>query len=86
MTANLGDVAERLREASGRAHWRLHDVRRSAVSTMAEHGVPFEVADALLNHAQSATRGGLTGVYQKAKLLEPMRNAVAVWETALSRH
>ncbi|HET7880201.1 MAG TPA: hypothetical protein VFL55_04890 [Acetobacteraceae bacterium] len=34
-----------------------------------EAGVPETVADAVLNHRQSATRGGMLGVYQQCQPL-----------------
>jgi integrase len=63
--------------------FNLHDLRRAMVSAMADHGVPMEVADSLLNHAAAQTRGGITGVYQKAELREPKRRAMLVWEGLL---
>ena len=44
MDANLSDLQGLLREVTGIA-FRLHDLRRSAVSAMAEHGVDFAVAE-----------------------------------------
>ena len=38
---------------------RLHDCRRGFASAVAEAGVSFEVADFVLNHAQSASRPGM---------------------------
>jgi integrase len=63
--------------------WRLHDFRRSLVTILAEHGEPIAVLDSMLNHAASATRGGIVGVYQRATLLEPMRAAVRRWNRLL---
>jgi hypothetical protein len=42
------------------------------VSAMADHGVPMEVADSLLNHAAAQTRGGIAGV---DKLSDPDKDA-----------
>jgi integrase len=63
--------------------WRLHDVRRSLVTHCAEAGADVAVLDSLLNHALSATRGGVIGVYQRATLLEPMRRVMALWDRLL---
>jgi hypothetical protein len=41
------------------------------------------VLDTLINHASSATRGGVIGVYQRATLLVPMRNVVNLWDRLL---
>ena len=82
MDANLSDLQGLLREVTGIA-FRLHDFRRSAVSAMAEHGVDFAVADSILNHAASQSRGGMMAVYQHAELKGAKRRAVEIWEGAL---
>jgi integrase len=64
--------------------WRLHDFRRSLVTICAEHGVDVAVLDSVLNHAASATRGGVIGVYQRATLIEPMRKLMALWDKLLT--
>ena len=82
MDANLSDLQGALREATG-IEFRLHDFRRSAVSAMAERGVDFAVADAILNHAASQSKGGMLGVYQHAELKPAKRRAMEIWEGAL---
>jgi integrase len=82
MDANLSDLQQVLRQETGIA-FRLHDLRRSAVSAMAEHGVDFAVADAILNHAASQSRAGMIAVYQRAELKAAKRRAMEVWESAL---
>jgi integrase len=83
MDANLSDLQQALRWKTG-IEFRLHDLRRSAVSAMAENGVDFAVADAILNHAASQSRGGMLGVYQHAELKAAKRRAMEIWEAALS--
>jgi integrase len=63
--------------------WRLHDFRRSLVTHCAELDADVAVLDTLLNHAASATRGGIIGVYQRATLLGPMRQVIALWDGLL---
>jgi integrase len=63
--------------------WRVHDFRRSLVTHCAEHGADVAVLDTLLNHASSATRGGVVGLYQRATLVEPMRGVIALWDRLL---
>jgi integrase len=46
--------------------WRLHDMRRSFATALGEAGVSETIADAILNHRQAATRGGVLGVYQRS--------------------
>jgi integrase len=64
-------------------HWRMHDFRRSLVTLLAEQGVDIAVLDSLLNHAASGTRGGIVAVYQKATLIEPMRELMKLWDHML---
>ena len=42
------------------------------------------VADAILNHKQSATRGGVLGVYQRASRWPEQVNAVKLWARMLT--
>ena len=64
--------------------WRLHDFRRSIVTICAEHGADIAVLDSMLNHASSATRGGVIGTFQRATLIEPLRKLMALWDQLLS--
>ena len=66
-------------KASGLTGWRWHDIRRSFVTALAEHGVAAAVADAILNHRQAATRGGVLGVYQQAKRRPEQEAAMRRW-------
>ena len=76
-----GVLLRRLREASGVRTWSWHDIRRTVVTHLAEHGVAESVADALLNHRQSATRGGVLGVYQRANRHPERRQALEIWQS-----
>lgn len=64
--------------------WRLHDHRRSFVTALAEAGVHEAVLDAILNHRQSATRGGVLGVYQRAQRWPDQVQAMQTWSDLLS--
>jgi integrase len=59
--------------------WRLHDMRRSFVSSLAKAGIPEVVADAVLNHRQAATRGGVLGVYQRESHWPEQIKAMDLW-------
>jgi len=72
-------VKKKLDARSGVSDWRLHDLRRTFASGLAEHGVDIMVADKILNHKAAATMGGVLGVYQRAQLLEPRRQAMDLW-------
>jgi integrase len=45
--------------------WRLHDLRRSATTHMAEIGIEPHVIEAVINHS-SGHKGGVAGVYNWA--------------------
>lgn len=64
--------------------WWFHDMRRSFVSALAEAGIPEVVADAMLNHRQSATRGGVLGVYQRASRWPEQVQAMELWGQLLT--
>lgn len=64
--------------------WTWHDFRRSFASLMAERGVAEPVADAVLNHRQSSTRGGVLGVYQHAQRRPEQEAAMRAWGLALA--
>ena len=69
--------------------WTWHDFRRSFASALGEAGFPEAVADAVLNHRQAATRGGVLGVYQRASRWPEQVRAMQLWGqllmTALDR-
>lgn len=64
--------------------WRLHDCRRSFATALGEAGVAEPVVDAVLNHRQSATRGGVLGVYQKAQRRPEQARAMEIWNSILA--
>jgi integrase len=68
------------RAAPDAAPWALHDLRRSFASTLGRLG-EFDDAtiDAVLNHRQAATRGGVLGVYNKSVRLPAQHAAVERW-------
>ena len=64
--------------------WRWHDFRRSFATALGEAGVAEAVADAVLNHRQSATRGGVLGVYQQARRWPEQKAAMVRWGEMLT--
>jgi integrase len=65
--------------ASSLTGWRWHDFRRSFATALGEGGIAEPVADAVLNHRQSATRSGVLGVYQRAQRWPEQVAAMAFW-------
>jgi integrase len=66
---------ERVRRDAGLINARLHDLRRTLRTGLAELGVPFEVAERALNHATP----GLEAVYNRHNYAVEKRNALALW-------
>jgi integrase len=66
------------------AGWTWHDFRRSFATALGEAAIPEAVADAVLNHRQSATRGGVLGVYQRASRWPEQVKAMDLWGRLLA--
>ena len=58
--------------------WRLHDLRRSAATGMAEIGILPHVIEAALNHI-SGHKAGVAGVYNHARYDREVRAALELW-------
>ncbi|PVE23642.1 site-specific integrase [Microvirga sp. KLBC 81] len=72
-------LEKRLKEAATPiAEWRLHDLRRTAATRMADMGTLPHVIEAILNHA-SGHKAGIAGVYNRAVYAKEKREALDVW-------
>jgi integrase len=60
-------------------HWRIHDLRRTFATNLAELGIPVPVTEKLLNHV-SGSRSGIVGVYQRYTYEKEARAAIERWE------
>jgi integrase len=60
--------------------FRLHDLRRTAVTGMAELGIRSDVIELTVNHI-SGHRGGIAGVYNRSELLAERKVALERWST-----
>ena len=66
------------------APWRLHDLRTSFSTAMAEAGVPESVADRVLNHsAVGSAPSAVARVYNKAEMLPQRAAALDRWADAV---
>jgi integrase len=63
---------------NGIGDWRLHDLRRTAATMMAELGVLPHIIEAILNHV-SGHRAGVAGIYNRARYEGEMRQALQRW-------
>jgi integrase len=60
------------------APWTLHDLRRTFATQLGELFVQPHHIEAILNH-YSGHRSGVAGVYQRAKYVNDMRDALQRW-------
>jgi len=61
----------------------LHDLRRTAVTGMAELGIRPDVIELCVNHV-SGSRGGIAGVYNRSELLPERTAALERWASHVS--
>jgi integrase len=62
------------------SHWRLHDLRRTCATGMAEIGVAPHVIEAVLNHV-SGHKAGVAGIYNRAAYAVEKKAALERWAT-----
>ena len=76
------------RKAKAMPHWRLHDLRRTCATGLAELGVQPWYIEAILNHYSKTAHGslilpghraGVAGTYNRAKYADEMRSALQRW-------
>jgi len=71
-------IKNRLDKSMKAPPWRLHDLRRTAVTEMGELGIRPDVIELVVNHI-SGHRGGIAGVYNRSELLTERRDALERW-------
>jgi integrase len=79
-TQDKQELDRRLEDRVG--PWRVHDIRRSAATHMAEIGIEPHHIEACLNH-YSGDRSGIAGVYNRANYARAVQNALARWDEHL---
>jgi len=78
-------IAKQRKEAGAKPMppWRLHDLRRTAATLMAEKlGIFPHVVEAILNHVSGA-KSGIAGVYNRATYADEMRDGLCKWADCL---
>ena len=80
---SFGHAKAKLDKKASVCRWRLHDLRRTAVSGMARLGVPPHVADKILNHT-AGTISGVAAVYQRHEFMAERKEALDAWARHLS--
>ena len=76
----------RIAAALGRAPapWRLHDIRRTVATRLADLGVLPHVIEAVLNHV-SGHKAGVAGVYNRSTYAAEKRAALDLWARRVGR-
>jgi integrase len=65
------------------APWRLHDLRRTVATGMADIGIQPHVIEAVLNHV-SGHKSGVAGVYNRSTYEQEKRKALNLWSEHLT--
>jgi integrase len=71
-------IKNRMDQRMNIPHWRLHDLRRTAATGMAEIGIAPHIVEAALNHVSGA-KAGVAGVYNRAQYAAEKKAALARW-------
>ena len=74
----LGELQQRHGKKAVLVPWRLHDLRRTAATRMADLGVQPHVVEAVLNHI-SGHRAGVAGIYNRATYAVEKEAALKLW-------
>ena len=78
--AGFGKIKPQLDAAmKGVPHWRLHDLRRTCVTGMAELGIRPDVIELTVNHRSGSSRRGVAGIYNRSELLPERKAALERW-------
>jgi integrase len=81
----LDETIAALNDGKPLAHWILHDIRRSVATHMADElEIDPHVIEGVLNHI-SGHKGGVAGIYNRAKYEKRMRKALAQWGSHVGR-
>jgi integrase len=88
LDARIGaDINRRAGEAGEKPkpmpEWRLHDIRRTVATRLADLGTMPHVVEAILNHV-SGHRTGVAGIYNRATYATEKRAALDLWAEHLS--
>jgi integrase len=71
-------IKKRLDRAMLVPPWRLHDLRRTAATGMAEIGIAPHIVEAALNHVSGA-KAGVAGTYNRAEYAKEKKAALESW-------
>jgi integrase len=78
--SGFNKMKTRTDDLSGVTGWRLHDLRRTARTGLAELGVPEIIAEMVMNHAP---RNALAKIYNRHEYAVEKRDALERWANRL---
>ena len=78
--SGFNKMKTRTDDMSGVTGWRLHDLRRTARTGLAEIGIPEIIAEMVLNHAP---RNALARIYNRHEYAAEKRDALERWASRL---
>lgn len=81
--AGFSKLKHRLDDKMQIPPWRLHDLRRTCATGMAEIGIAPHVVEACLNHVSGA-KAGVAGTYNRAAYAEEKKAALERWADHVS--
>lgn len=73
--SGFGRFKERIDKETGVSNWRLHDIRRTAATRMAEMNIPQFTIARVLGHSDTS----ITAVYNRASYRDEKRDALEKW-------
>lgn len=76
--SGFSKMLKRISEGSETSDWRLHDLRRTAASRLAQAGVKPHIIEKVLNHV-SGTISGVALVYNRYGYVDEKRAALEPW-------
>jgi integrase len=76
--SGMSKMLRRIQLASNTSNWRLHDLRRTAASRMAQNRVAPHVIEKVLNH-MTGTIAGVAAVYNRYGYDDEKRQALNLW-------
>jgi integrase len=83
VSRNVSQIVCEIQDKIGIAHWTAHDLRRTALTKMAELGVAPIVLGHVANH-RTTTKAGITlGVYVQHAYEREKRDALELWANRL---
>ena len=81
----IKQAVNRIREASGVADFRIHDLRRTAATFMAKGGTDPMIIGKVLNHKGLAKENTITAIYNQHDYMDKKRMALNRWAAELER-